>query len=163
MPVLPDILEPGLAVVFCGTAASPESARRGCYYAGPGNRFWPVLHAVGLTRRELAPEEFREVTHFGIGLTDVVKRASGTDAQLPAEAYDVHGFRNKILRFAPRVVAFNGKNAAKAGLGRTRVGYGRVRERLGDSAVFVLPSTSAAAKKYWDVRHWQALARYLER
>ena len=59
--VLPDVLGPGLRIVFCGSAAGAVSARVGAYYAGPGNRFWPTLHRVGLTPRLLAPAEFRTV------------------------------------------------------------------------------------------------------
>src|ERR1700753_3045292 len=54
-PVLPDVLEPGLRVVFCGTAPGTASARAGAYYAGPGNRFWVTLHEVGLTPVLLRP------------------------------------------------------------------------------------------------------------
>ena len=59
--VLPDVLKPGLAIVFCGTAAGNESARRRAYYAGLGNAFWPTLAKVGLTPCQLAPEEFWNV------------------------------------------------------------------------------------------------------
>ena len=79
--VLPDVLAPGLRVVFCGTAAGAVAARVGAPYAGPGNRFWWVLHEIGLTPRELRPQEFRELPRYGIGLTDVAKHASGSDTQ----------------------------------------------------------------------------------
>ena len=65
------MLAPGLRVVFCGTAAGEVAARVGAPYAGPGNRFWWVLREIGLTPRELAPLEFRELPQHGIGLTDV--------------------------------------------------------------------------------------------
>lgn len=73
MTVLPDILAPGLNIVFCGTAVSNVSAQREAYYAGPGNMFWPTLFAIGLTPRLLQPEEFREVLSYGLGLTEFVK------------------------------------------------------------------------------------------
>ena len=60
MTILPDVLGPGLRVVFCGSAASTVAAARGAPYAGPGNRFWPTLFEIGLTPRRFAPEEFRE-------------------------------------------------------------------------------------------------------
>ena len=56
--MLPDVLEPNLRVVFCGTAAGSASARAGAYYAGPGNSFWRTIHAIGLTPRQLRPQEF---------------------------------------------------------------------------------------------------------
>ena len=70
--VRPGLLRPGLDLVICGTAAGSEFARRGQYYAGPGNRFWPVLHETGLTDRLLNPSEFGRLPDYGIGLTDVV-------------------------------------------------------------------------------------------
>jgi hypothetical protein len=73
MTVLPDILVPNLHIIFCGTAVVNVSAQRGAYYAGPGNMFWPTLHAVGLTSRRLQPEAYREVLSFGLGLTDSVR------------------------------------------------------------------------------------------
>src|SRR3954462_737844 len=87
-PVLPDVLVPGLALVFCGTAPSPTSAARGAYYAGPGNRFWDILAETGLTPRLLAPEDYPVLPQFGIGLTDIAKCASGMDVAIPANAYD---------------------------------------------------------------------------
>ena len=57
--VLPDVLEPDLDIVFCGTAAGTRSADVGAYFAHPQNRFWRTLAEVGLTPRRLAPTEFR--------------------------------------------------------------------------------------------------------
>ena len=77
--ILPDLLAPGLDIVFCGTAVGAESARRRAYYAGPGNAFWPTLAQVGLTPRRLKPEEYPLLLTFGIGLTDLAKHVSGND------------------------------------------------------------------------------------
>src|SRR4051812_44186349 len=82
--LLPDVLAPGLNVVFCGTAAGAVSAARGCYYAHPQNKFWRALHLSGLTPRLLAPEEFAALPSFGLGLTDIAKTVCGMDNQLPA-------------------------------------------------------------------------------
>ena len=82
MSVLPDVLKPGLRVVFCGTAVGSKSARAGAYYAGRGNQFWSVLYRVGLTPRQLEPQEFRLLLQYGIGLTDLAKRRSGSDGVL---------------------------------------------------------------------------------
>ena len=99
--VLPDLLRPGLRVVICGSAAGAVSAARGAYYAGPGNKFWRILAEVGLTPRRLEPGEFREVLNFGIGLTDLVKTHSGSDAVLPREANDVAGLDRAYPLGAP--------------------------------------------------------------
>ncbi len=85
-PVLPDLLRPGLKFVFCGTAAGTISAARGAYYAHPQNRFWPALHAAGLTSRLLGPEEFGQLPQWGLGLTEIAKHVSGMDRELPAGA-----------------------------------------------------------------------------
>ncbi len=161
MAVLPDLLKPGLKVVICGTAAGTKSARVGAYYAGPGNQFWSVLHRIGLTPRRLAPDEFRDLLNFGIGLTDLWKEASGPDSEVMQTGPDVESFRSRVLRYSPRALAFNGKSSAAAFLGRP-AGYGLQPETIGKTAVFVLPSTSGAARGYWDESHWLELARYVE-
>ena len=88
MAVLPDLIEPGLTTIFCGSAASSASARLGAYYAGPGNRFWTVLHESGLTPHLFAPAEFQELLSLGIGLTDLAKHEAGMDVGLSSTAYD---------------------------------------------------------------------------
>lgn len=80
--VLPDLLAPGLEVVFCGTAVGAASAREGAYYAGPGNSFWPALHAAGFTPIQFQPSNYKQLLELRMGLTDLVKRVSGNDACL---------------------------------------------------------------------------------
>ncbi len=157
-PILPDVLEPGLRVVFCGTAPGTASARAGAYYAGPGNRFWVTLHEVGLTPEPLAPTEFTRLPEFGIGLTDISKTASGSDLEVGRRGFDPARLEGTIAAAAPAHLAFNGKNAARGALGRA-VDYGRQPERLGGASVWVLPSTSGAARRYWDIGPWRDLAR----
>jgi len=159
-PVLDDVLEPGLKVVFCGTAPGHESARRCAYYAGPGNRFWPTLHLVGLTPHRLLPEHFRQLPTWGIGLTDLVKHTSGMDHDLRPEDYDPHGLRARILAVEPLFLCFNGKQAARTFLGASRVDLGlHPGDRIGRTRIFVAPSTSGRATKFWDVSVWHELAR----
>jgi TDG/mug DNA glycosylase family protein len=156
--VLPDVLVPGLRVVFCGTAVGRQSAAARAYYAHPSNRFWRVLHRTGLTPQVLAPSQYGELPRYGIGLTDLAKRTSGTDDSLSRGAFDVDGFRDRIMRCAPAVVAFNGLTAAQKVLSREGVTYGLQPERIGESLVYVLPSTSGSANAYWDESHWENLA-----
>jgi TDG/mug DNA glycosylase family protein len=162
--VLPDVLASRLKVVFCGTAAGTTSAARGAYYAGRGNKFWPVLHRVGLTPRCLAPVEFRDLLRYGIGLTDLAQKTSGTDKQLKPEDFDVAGFRERVLHHAPRILAFNGKKAAAMYFGyrtTTRVAYGMQNVRLGSTILVVLPSTSGSANSSWNEAEWMKLADYV--
>ena len=156
--VLPDVLGPGLCIVFCGSAAGAMSARMGAYYAGPGNRFWPTLYRVGLTPHLLAPAEFRAVLHYGIGLTDLCKTESGADAALPAHADDAAALTAKIVQHRPKVLAFNGKRAARVFLAAESLDYGAQARRIGGTAVHVLPSTSGAARRWWDETFWRRVA-----
>lgn len=160
-PALPDLLQPGLRVVFCGTAAGARSAQVGAYYAGQGNKFWRTIHAIGLTPRLLDPHEFRLLPTFGIGLTDIAKTYSGADKGLRVAHFDADGLRRKIALAAPRVLAFNGKRSAQALFDGTIVAYGRQAERMGTTAVYVLPSTSGAASGFWDTAYWQQLADFV--
>ncbi len=161
--ILPDELRSNLDVVFCGTAASAKSAAVRAYYAGPGNRFWQTLHDIGLTPRMLHPHEFKDATAFGIGFTDLAKYTSGQDSGLKPRDFDSATLRAKIERFAPKAIAFNGKKAGSVFLGLGSPGYGLQPESISETAVFVLPSTSAAAKRYWEIRYWQGLTEYLGR
>ncbi len=156
--MLDDVLVRGLKIVFCGTAAGTASARRGQYYAGPGNKFWPVLHRIGLTPRQLSPAEFRDLPQFGLGLTDVVKEQSGSDVEIDFARSNPASLRTKLLEFRPRILAFNGKKAAQVFLGTARVEYGLQTESVESTLLFVLPSTSGAANGFWDEGWWEKLA-----
>lgn len=156
-PILPDLLQPGMRLVFCGTAAGRRSAEEGAYYAHPGNLFWRTLHAVRLTPRLFAPAEYPLLPALGIGLTDLAKHHAGNDDELPRDAFDVAALQARIVRHAPRVLAFTSKAAARAALGRA-AGYGLQPERIGETRLFVLPSPSGQARGHWQLEPWQALA-----
>jgi TDG/mug DNA glycosylase family protein len=158
MPVLEDVLQPGLRIVFCGSAVGSASAARQAYYAGRGNQFWPVLLRTGLTSRLLIPEEYRSLTEFGIGLTDINKTEYGSDRMLTKSASDGPCLQTKILQYAPKVLAFNGKRSAQAYLNCKSPPFGLHPQTIGSTQIFVLPSTSGAARGFWDESHWQALA-----
>ena len=157
---LPDRLRPGLRLVVCGTAAGTRSAARGAYYAGPGNQFWAILAATGLTPRRFEPEEFPLLLDHGIGLTDLVKHESGPDGALSRSGWDVPGLKAKLRSCQPRVVCFNGKRAAKEFFRIDQVEYGTHAgcEDLPGIVLFVAPSTSGAARGSWDARVWHDLA-----
>jgi TDG/mug DNA glycosylase family protein len=155
--ILPDVLQPGLALVFCGTAAGKRSAADHAYYAHPGNLFWRALFEAGLTPRLLAPAEFPQLPGYGIGLTDLAKRHSGNDNELPRDAFDVPALIAKIERHAPRLLAFTSKNAARTVLGRA-VHYGLQAEVIGSTQLFVLPSPSGQARGHWVLAPWLMLS-----
>jgi TDG/mug DNA glycosylase family protein len=154
--MLPDVMGPDLRVVFCGTAVGEKSASVGAYYAGPGNQFWPVLHRTGLTPTRLAPAEYPRLLDYALGLTDVCKVRSGSDRTVGTAGFDVQRLVELLERHSPRHLAFNGKKAAKAVLGRD-VAYGEQPERIEGVRVLVLPSTSGAARGFWDERYWREL------
>ena len=156
--ILPDLLAPGLDIVFCGTAVGAASARRRAYYAGPGNAFWPTLFLVGLTPRLLRPDEYCKLLEWGIGLTDLAKEVSGNDDILAHGDFDVARLNTLIARYRPRLLAFTGKRAAQQFVARP-VDYGSLAERVGDTRLFVLPSPSGAACRYWSSAPWHELAR----
>ena len=160
-PILPDVLAPGLRIVFCGVAPGRVSAARRAYYAGPGNMFWPMLHKTGLTPRLFAPHEYPNVLALGIGLTDVCKTAFGADHELARDSFDAAGFMRKMEQYRPRAIAFDGKYAAKMAFGVKTISYGQQPEPLFGAAVFVLPSPSGRARRFWDERYWFEAAAFV--
>lgn len=159
--IVPDLLAPGLRLVFCGTALGRVSAQARAYYANPTNLFWRTLQDVGLTPHRLQPARYADLLAFGIGLTDLAKRHYGNDGELPEDAFDIEGLRGKMTRFAPAMLAFTSKTGASAFLGRPtgRIAAGLQMERIGTTRIFVLPSPSGAARRYWDRSIWEALAK----
>jgi TDG/mug DNA glycosylase family protein len=156
---LPDLLRPGLRLVVCGTAAGLASAAR---YAEHGNRFWHVLHEVGLTATELQPGDYTLPLENGIALTDLVEYSAGMDAALAGNALYAARLRDVVEAIQPRALAFNGKNTASMfyRAGTHRLSYGRQSERIGKTAVYVLPST-AATSAFWSIEPRRELAREL--
>ncbi len=159
--VLPEQLRPGLTLVFCGTAAGRRSALEKAYYAHAQNKFWKTLHAVGLTPRLFAPQDYPLLDDLGIGLTDIAKFTFGMDHQLPKEALGPHAaaaLRRRIGRFAPKHLAFTSLNAGRSVMGKGAKA-GLQEQKLGETRVWILPSPSPLADNHWDIRPWRALAR----
>ena len=146
---LPDYLCPGLDVVFVGINPGLASAARGHHYAGPGNHFWPLLREAGFTPEPLAYEDDAKTLEFGIGLTNLVDRPSRGLADLTRSELEAGAgpLREKLRRYRPRVVCFNGKAIYEAFTGR-RCDFGLQPERVEGALVFVMPSTSARAAAY---------------
>lgn len=162
--IIPDLLQPGLKLVFCGSALGTASAQAKAYYAKPGNKFWPTLHAVGLTPRRFAPHEYPLLLKLGIGLTDINKTQSGNDDVLAPEHDDVAGLAAKIETYQPGILAFTAKRPAqvflRASFGlKTPPAYGLQPQRIGRTHLFVLPSTSGLATSFWDIAPWRELKR----
>jgi double-stranded uracil-DNA glycosylase len=149
-----DVLGPGVRVVFCGINPGHWSARTGAAFANPRNDFWRLLHAAGFTPRQLEPAQQAELLDYGIGLTNSAKRTTRGSGDL--RAADFAGARERLEAIAhelePSVIAFVGK-AAYQGVFRERPDLGPQERTLGDTRLFVLPSTSPAnAAVRWDER-----------
>jgi double-stranded uracil-DNA glycosylase len=163
MDRLPDQLQPGLRLVFVGTAAGQMSADLGHYYAHPGNRFWRTIHAVGLTPRLYRPNEFPALLDLGIGFTDMCKHGAGMDHLALKAGVDVAVFTEKMRRYRPATVAFTSKKAASLFYARptTAIAPGRQPPLDDFPDVFVLTSPSGAASGAWSLQPWQELAEHV--
>lgn len=141
---IPDLIAPGLKVLFIGINPSVYSAAVGHHFARPGNRFWPAVYGGGFTARLLSPWEERELLIAGCGITNVVDRATVAAAELSAEEYVAGGRRleRKVLRYAPSVVAFLGVTSYRAAYGRPQASVGPQEGRIGSSRVWILPNPS---------------------
>jgi double-stranded uracil-DNA glycosylase len=160
-PVLPDLLKPGLTVVFCGTAAGRKSAQMGQYYAHPQNKFWRVLYATGLTPRLFAPHEYPLLLELGIGATDIAKHASGMDHQLPKDALGrtaLDDLKARIAAAKPKLLAFTSLAGGRKFLG-PHITHGKQAATIGETGIWVLPSPSPAAQNAWNEEVWHNLAR----
>ena len=158
---IPDLLAPGLDLVFCGTAPSPISFKAHAYYANPGNAFWPTLHAVGFTPERLTPERYPELLAWRLGLTDLNKTEVGSDHELSADAMDARSLHAKLRRYRPAAIAFTSKHAAALTLGIKAPDYGRQAGMLEGAAVFVLASPSGRARSFWTLKPWRQAADFV--
>jgi double-stranded uracil-DNA glycosylase len=144
---LPDVLpEPGapFRVLFCGINPGLYSAATGWHFARPGNRFWPALHLSGFTPRRLAPREQDLLPGFGLGITNLVARATAQAAELSGA--ELRDGREHLAALAglhrPRFVAIAGVTAYRTAFGRPRAGTGPQPDPLGPCRVWVVPNPS---------------------
>jgi double-stranded uracil-DNA glycosylase len=158
---VPDVAAEGLRVLFCGINPGLMSAATGHHFARPGNRFWPVLHSAGFTPRLLRPDEERELLSYGLGITNVVQRASARADELSAEEYREGGraLERKVSRLRPRWLAVVGVTAYRTAFGDRSARVGPQERRIGGTRVWVLPNPSGLNA------HWtpQAMAEEFSR
>jgi TDG/mug DNA glycosylase family protein len=142
---VPDVLAPGLRIVFCGINPGRASAAAGAHFANPRNDFWRLLHDAGFTPRLYDPSEQHDLLELGIGLTNAADRTTRGSGDL--RAGDFAGSAERLEKLArdlrPGMIAFVGK-AGYQGAFRERPALGLQERRLGDTPLFVLPSTSPA-------------------
>ncbi len=134
----------GLRVLFCGINPGLTTAATGHHFARPGNRFWPALHRSGFTPRLLLPSEQGELLSYGLGITNVVARATARADELSAEEYREGGrlLALKVARLRPRWLAVVGVTAYRAAFDERKAQVGPQARLIGDSRVWVLPNPS---------------------
>ncbi|MFL6005456.1 MAG: mismatch-specific DNA-glycosylase [Gaiellaceae bacterium] len=163
---VPDVLGPGLSVVFCGINPGRVSASAGAHFANPRNDFWRLLHDAGFTPRLYAPPEQHDLPALGLGLTNAAYRTTPGSGDL--RRADFEGSAERLEQVAtelrPRWLAFVGKEAYR-GAFRERPELGVQERRLGETQLFVLPSTSPAnaAVPYAERLRWFRELRELAR
>jgi TDG/mug DNA glycosylase family protein len=147
---IPDVIAPGLDVLFVGINPSLWSGAVGLHFARPGNRFWRALHEAGFTVRLLSPYEGRELHRRRIGVTNLVNRATASADELDVADYERGGRRiaAKVRRYQPKVIAFVGMGAYRVAFGRPRAAGGRQEERLAGAVIWVLPNPSGRTAGY---------------
>ncbi|MFE5400414.1 G/U mismatch-specific DNA glycosylase [Streptomyces sp. NPDC056580] len=150
--LVPDVVADGLRVLFCGINPGLTTAATGHHFARPGNRFWPVLHLSGFTPRRLAPAEQAELLTYGLGITNVVARATARADELTAEEYAEGGrlLTAKVARLRPRWLAVVGVTAYRAAFQERGARVGPQERAVGGSRVWVLPNPSGLNA------HWTA-------
>jgi TDG/mug DNA glycosylase family protein len=149
--VLPGPDDPPLRVLFCGINPGLVSAATGHHFGRPGNRFWPVLHGSGFTPRLLLPAEQDELRGLGLGITNMVARASARADELSAEEIVAGGVRLRelVLTTRPAWLAVVGITAYRTAFAAPKAGVGPQDQRIGPTRVWVLPNPSGLNA------HWQ--------
>jgi double-stranded uracil-DNA glycosylase len=151
---IPDVVAPGLLVLFSGINPGLYSAATGRHFARPGNRFWPALHQSGFTPRQFRPVEQDQLLGLGLGITNIVARATARADELTAAELREGGrvLQAKARRLRPRWVAVVGVTAYRTAFGRPSATVGPAEETLGGARLWVLPNPSGLNA------HWNAAA-----
>jgi TDG/mug DNA glycosylase family protein len=147
---VPDLIAPGLSVLFCGINPGLYSGATGLHFARPGNRFWPALHAGGFTDRVLGPWEAPLLLEAGYGITAIVRRATATAAELADEEFIAgrRALQRKVRRYQPKWVAMLGLGAYRVGFAQPRAVVGPQSERIGSARLWILPNPSGLNANY---------------
>ncbi|HET8567481.1 MAG TPA: G/U mismatch-specific DNA glycosylase [Candidatus Limnocylindria bacterium] len=147
---VPDVIAPGLRVLFAGINPGLYTAAIGHHFGRPGNRFWPALHAAGFTDRVLSPFDERELLDRGIGITNVVNKATARADELTPDEFRAGGraLVRKVRRYRPRVLAVVGVGAYRAAFGRPRAAVGPQEETIDGTRIWVLPNPSGLNANY---------------
>jgi double-stranded uracil-DNA glycosylase len=160
---IPDLVAPGLRVLFAGINPSLYSAATGYHFARPGNRFWPALHQSGFTARQLAPPEQYLLPADGLGITNVVARATARADELNAAELVAGGAALGALasELGVRWLAVLGVTAYRAAFAQPRATVGPQDELLGGARLWILPNPSGL-NAHWTMPRLAAAFRELQ-
>jgi TDG/mug DNA glycosylase family protein len=147
---VPDVIAARLKILFVGINPGLYSAAVRHHFARPGNRFWPALQRAGLTPRLLSPDEERELLKYGLGITNIVSRATAAASELTKAELAAGGRRlvGKVHRLKPSALAFLGIDAYRSAFGVKHVTIGPQPESIGATQVWVLPNPSGLNAHY---------------
>jgi TDG/mug DNA glycosylase family protein len=145
-----DVVQPGLAVLFCGINPGLYSGATGHHFAKPGNRFWPALHRSGFTPRLYSPFEDRELPDLGLGITNIVNRTTAMASELTAAELrrGAGRLRKKVLEHQPRYLAVLGMQAYRIGFDSKAADIGLQPDTIGATKVWLLPNPSGLNAHY---------------
>ncbi|GAA1712911.1 G/U mismatch-specific DNA glycosylase [Fodinicola feengrottensis] len=147
---IPDVIDAGLKVLFVGINPGLYSAATGRHFARPGNRFWPALHRGGFTDRQLHPSEQQELLAYGLGITNVVARATARADELRPDEFvaGAQMLAAKAADFGPQWIALVGITAYRTGWRQPKAVIGEQPVGIGPSALWVLPNPSGLNAHY---------------
>jgi len=145
-----DVIAPGLRILLCGINPGLYTAAIGHHFGRPGNRFWTALALAGLTPRVLSPFEERELLRLGIGVTNLVNKATASADELSQDELRAGAGRveRKVVRYRPHVLGVLGVGAYRAGFGRPGARVGPQEERIAKTSIWVLPNPSGRTAAY---------------
>jgi TDG/mug DNA glycosylase family protein len=147
---VPDIVAPNLKVLLCGINPGLYTAAIGHHFGRPGNRFWPALHAGGITPRAFSPFEELQLLPLGYGITNIVARATATAADLSADELraDAKKLIRKVEKLEPKLLAVIGVGAYRVAFDWPQATIGLQDDRIGTTRIWVLPNPSGLNAHY---------------
>jgi double-stranded uracil-DNA glycosylase len=147
---VPDVIAPGLRVLFCGINPGLYSGATGHHFSRPGNRFWPTLHRSGFTPHRIHPFDERELIDYGLGITNLVNRATARADEVSDD--DLRAGRRrleaKVRRHKPRWLALCGISAYRVAFAQKKAVVGPQEGTIGGARLWLLPNPSGLNAHY---------------